>query len=298
MLRAAAVWCGFATAALAASCWRNTSCSGFPEASFPGPWEANIYSPASRSIHPKFVLSRDGEFVSEYGSETSITLDSSATSMVFDFGIEVGGIISFDYALTGSNTTDLGLAFTEAKDFIGPGSDSSRGGSGGRPGDGPLEVKATSGNGHYIMPDDKMRGGFRYLTIFLDTNATDVTLDLTKISLEISFQPTWADLRAYGGYFHSNDELLNKIWYSGAYTIQTNSVPGNAGQNPLRNEEPGWRNNAVITEDATVLLDGAKRDRFVWIGDMGVAVPSAFVSTGDLESTKYALLSIFDNQVS
>ena len=135
------------------------------------------------------------------------------------------------------------------------------------------------------------------MTLFLDQPASEVTVTFTRISLEISYQPTWSNLRAYGGYFNSNDDLLNRIWYSGAYTVQTNSAPGNTATGPMKGSEKGWRNAEWITDGPTVLLDGAKRDRLVWIGDMGTAVPSAFVSTGDLESTKYALMAIVDNQV-
>jgi hypothetical protein len=79
------------------------------------------------------------------------------------------------------------------------------------------------------MPDKLLRGGFRYLTLFLISNAT-TSVELSNISLEIGFQPTWPNLRAYQGYSHSNDELLNRIWYSVAYTLQTNSVPVNSGR--------------------------------------------------------------------
>ncbi|KAF9873816.1 Six-hairpin glycosidase-like protein [Colletotrichum karsti] len=240
--------------------------------------------------------------MSDYDNDAYLKLNRTTDeppAFVLDFGIEVGGIISFSYDLQGVENASVGLAFTEAKDFIGRNSDSSRGGSGGRPGDGPwLANMSASTNGYYVMPDERIRGGFRYLTIFLETPGTVVSLGITNVTLDISFQPTWSNLRAYKGYFHSEDELLNKIWYSGAYTVQTNSVPGNTGQNALGNSVRGWRNNAVITTADTVLLDGAKRDRFVWIGDMGTAVPSAFVGTGELESTKHALLAIFDNQAS
>lgn len=146
------------------------------------------------------------------------------------------------------------------------------------------------------MPDTSLRGGFRYLTIFLVADA-DVCVTLTNVNLEISFQPTWSNLRAYQGYFYSSEELLDRIWYSGAYTLQTNSVPGSTGRANVQTNRTGWDNAAYIGPGDTVLLDGAKRDRWVWIGDMGVAVPSAFVSTGDMESTKNALRAIFDNQV-
>ncbi|KAK7211943.1 hypothetical protein V2G26_019121 [Clonostachys chloroleuca] len=282
----------------AASCWRDTTCNGPSEASFPGPWEANILSPSSRFIHPKSVVSlSSGQVISAYEDGTQLALNGSQPSIVLDFGLEVGGIVSFDYILSQTGNVSLGLAFTEAKDFIGKNSDSSRGGSGGRPGDGPLLATLSSaGSSHYSMPIEKLRGGFRYMTSFIQLAEAGIVVTLTNITLEIGFQPTWSNLRAYQGYFHSVDELLNKIWYSGAYTVQTNSAPGNTGQNRLPGSERGWRNNGVITSADTVLLDGAKRDRFVWIGDMGTAVPSAFTGTGDLDSTRYALLAIYDNQ--
>lgn len=40
-------------------------------------------------------------------------------------------------------------------------------------------------------------------------------------------------------------------------------------------------------------MDGAKRDRAVWPGDMGIAVPTQFVSTFDLLPTKNALATQF-----
>lgn len=294
MLRVAATAC-LASTALAGSCWRNTTCSGPASASFPGPWESNMYSPATRLIPPKSVLSPSGSVLSEYAA-TTLSLDASTPAVVLDFGLEVGGVISLDYTLSGAETASFGLAFTEAKDYIGPNSDSSRADPGGEDGDGPLLASATN-EGHYVVPDANLRGGFRYLTLFL-TDPQNATLEVGSVELELSFQPTWPNLRAYGGYFHSDDELLNRIWYSGAYTVQTNSVPGSTGRGSPDEDDPGWLNDAFITEGDTVLLDGAKRDRWVWIGDMGTAVPSAFVGTGDLASSKYALLAIYDHQVS
>jgi hypothetical protein len=51
--------------------------------------------------------------------------------------------------------------------------------------------------------------------------------------------------------------------------------------------------NANIRSDGTsVLVDGAKRDRLVWPGDMSIAVPSIFVSTNDLVTVKNSLQSL------
>lgn len=143
------------------------------------------------------------------------------------------------------------------------------------------------------MPDHKLRGGFRYLTLFLIADSASV--DLSAIELEIGFQPTWSNLRAYQGYFHSSDALLNSIWYAGAYTLQTNAVPVEFGR-AVPFVTDGWVNNGTLGPGETIIVDGAKRDRAVWPGDMGVAVPSTFVSIGDLDSVKNALQTMYDNQ--
>lgn len=200
--------------------------------------------------------------------------------------------MSLSYTSTGSGK--LGLAFTEASTWIGEWSDASNGKFQGR--DGALYNEFLGQkNGTYVMPDEVMRGGFRYLTLFLITDAS-ASVSVSDIRLEISFQPTWSNLRAYQGYFHSDDELLNRIWYAGAYTLQTNSVPVNTGRwvPMLAN---GWANNGTLGPGDTIIVDGAKRDRAVWPGDMGIAVPSGFVSIGDLDSVKNALQVMYNYQV-
>ncbi|KAL5041930.1 hypothetical protein BDW71DRAFT_201002 [Aspergillus fruticulosus] len=277
----------------AAFCWRNTSCTGPLKPSFPGPWDSNNYAPDSRLIQPKSILSSpDGAYISDYPSDSLPSITTDDAGLVFDFGLEVGGIITIDYTSSAPDTT-LGLAFTEAKDYIGRTSDNSNGGTGA---DGALTAPLKEGEGSYTVPDAKLRGGFRYLTLFITSSSgSNATLRIQNISLELSFQPTWPNLRAYGGYFHSSDPVLNKIWYAGAYTLQTNSVPRTTCRVSV-SSATGWNNNAICGPGETLLLDGAKRDRWVWIGDMGVAVPSASVSTGDTESTRNALLAIWENQ--
>ncbi|KAK3692122.1 Six-hairpin glycosidase-like protein [Podospora appendiculata] len=278
--------------ALAQSCWRNTTCSAITEAAFPGVWESNIYAPYSRTVSPKSVLSlATGKLVSEYAGTTALAKNGSA--VVFDFGLEVGGIVTIKYTASGKGTGALGMAFTEAKNWIGEWSDSSNGGFRGPDGalysnfSGPRAVV-------YTMPDAKLRGGFRYLTVFLVAQSASVMI--SDVSLEIGFQPTWSNLRAYQGYFHSNDEVLNAVWYSGAYTLQTNAVPPNTGRKASPMAASGWSNNGYLGPGDTIIVDGAKRDRAVWPGDMGVAVPSTFVSVGDLESVKNALQVMYDYQ--
>jgi hypothetical protein len=279
---------------LAQTCWKNTTCSGPGKSAFPGPWEQDIYAPSSRTVRPKKVFPiTDLSLDRAYAQAMPVTLHGNGSLIVFDFGMEVGGLATLKYTSSGSGA--LGIAFTEAKNWIGEWSDSSNGAMKGP--DGALYANFTrAGKGSYTMPDKFLRGGFRYMTVFLVTTES-TSVQIQDVSLEIGFQPTWSNLRAYQGYFHSNDELLNRIWYSGAYTLQTNSVPVNTGrQVPMLHT--GWANNATLGPGDTIIVDGAKRDRAVWPGDMGIAVPSAFVSTGDLESVKNALQVMYNTQVS
>ena len=285
---------------LAQSCWRNTECIGPTTAAFPGPWESNIYSPSSRTISPVNILSlANASIISTYPGPS--TLVGNASALVFDFGIEVGGIVTVEYSTTGGAGA-LGVAFTEAKNWIGLASDSSNGAFAHGIGDQACDDGAlygnfpSSGKHSYTMDLTHLRGGFRYLTLFLLTNGKHATLSIHDVTLEIAFQPTWSNLRAYQGYFHCNDEELNKIWYSGAYTLQTNQVPVNTGRwiPPLNSS---WANNGTLSNGTTVIVDGAKRDRAVWPGDMGIAVPSTLFSLGnDLDSVKNALQTMYDHQ--
>lgn len=77
--------------------------------------------------------------------------------------------------------------------------------------------------------------GFRFVRI--DLVDPDTKLEIKEISAIL----TYRDIPWLGS-FHSNDERLNQIWMTGAYTVHLNM------QNYL------W--------------DGIKRDRLVWLGDM------------------------------
>ncbi|KAK0109311.1 hypothetical protein ONS96_003130 [Cadophora gregata f. sp. sojae] len=271
------------------SCWRDTPCDARTTASFAGPWDAYNYSPSSRTVSPISIFTEDFTLLSFYPTIANL----SSNVLIYDFGKEVGGIVTVQYKAVGSG--ELGLAFSEARNWTGRASDGSNGRYVPRA-DGALFTPiSTTTNGTYTMPDASMRGGFRYLSIFTQTDHM-ISIEVTKVSLELSFQPTWSNLRAYSGYFHSSDDLLNRIWYAGAYTLQTNAIPPNTGRvYPLIGQ--GWRNDAWLgTKGHSILVDGSKRDRATWAGDLGIALPSAFVSTGDFESARNALQLQYDLQ--
>lgn len=269
-----------------AQCWQNVTCNGPTTAAFHGPWDASIHAPTDRTLSPRSVLSWPNLDSSPFSEQ--VVLNGNGSLVTYDFGIEVGGIVSI--SLDGTGLGELGIAFTEAKNYVGEWSDSSNGNFTGP--DGALYTSLDTEL--WTMPSNKLRGGFRYMTVFLLTNES-ASVTLKDVNVFLDFQPTWPDLRAYQGYFYSDDDLLNRIWYAGAYTLQSNQVPTNTGrQVPFVGI--GWDNNATLGPGDTIIVDGAKRDRAVWPGDMGIAVPSTFFSLGDLDSVKNALQVMYNYQ--
>ncbi|KAI0776672.1 Six-hairpin glycosidase [Trametes elegans] len=263
-----------------------------------GPWDAFNYAPKSRTVFPTAVKETHGKVKNAKAliSKGSATLEGNGSWVALDFGIEVGGLISlnFDKASSGSS---VALSFTESPMFISPlTSDDSSYPSSNISYDGVLNVPAPLTTGFWSQPAAWLRGGYRYLTI---VSTSDEPVTLSNVSCAISFSPHIASLRDYNGYFFASDPVfhdknfLTKLWYAGAYTVQTNTVPLDTGRQVPFVKSPGWQNNATLGVAGPIIVDGAKRDRAVWPGDMGIAVPTQFVSTNDLIPTRNALSTMF-----
>ena len=164
-----------------------------------------------------------------------------------------------------------------------------------------------TGPGNYTVERKHERGGFRYLSLLHNTTGST---EVQQVTVQFTPMPHWQDdqLRNYTGYFHCNDELINRIWYAGAYTNQMCTIDPNYGDalvhifeinSTQKGDNVGpdtWWNNYTISNGSSVLTDGAKRDRIVWPGDMSIAVPSISVSTYDMISIVNSLDSLFDLQ--
>jgi hypothetical protein len=250
------------------------------------------YSPTSRTLAPTGIYNHTGTVTNPLnvlsGNDTRIS--GAGSTLTLDFGKEVGGLATLSFGATSDANQRVGLAFSESSLYVGTSSDAS---SGGNP-DGAIHGAAPA-NGGYVMPTARLRGGFRYLTVFLDTSGW---VDLRSVSLNFTAAPGKADPSAYANYFSSNDPLLNKIWYAGAYTVQLSTIAPNQGRawGPPASE---WDNSATVSSVGTsVLTDAAKRDRTIWSGDLGVALPSEYASTNDVISTRNALTTLFGIQAS
>jgi hypothetical protein len=93
-----------------------------------------------------------------------------------------------------------------------------------------------------------------------------------------------------------------KQFISGAYTNQLCTInphyghaPVHLGMNFTSQYDPPvqWWLNYTITKGNSALVDGAKRDRLVWSGDISISMPGITVSTYDLISVRNSLDSLF-----
>jgi len=257
----------------------------------PGAIEALNLAPTSRTVSPTAIYRTTGTVANPQnvlsGSATRITGTNS--SITLDFGKEVGGLATLNFGSASDGGQQVGLAFSESSQFVGNDSDISATHEG--RGDGALTAAAPA-NGSYTMPAQYLRGGFRYLTVFLRTSGW---VDLTRVSLNFTAAPGKANPADYANYFYSNDNLLNRIWYGGAYTVQMSTIASNQGR-AWPAPATLWNNAAVVGVGNAVLSDAAKRDRNVWPGDLGIATPTAYASTNELESTRNSLTTLYNMQ--
>ena len=148
-----------------------------------------------------------------------------------------------------SNESSFALSFTESPLFIRPtSSDDSTTSSENMASDGVLEIQSPLPTGFWTQPSAYLRGGFRYLTIV----ASSDSISISNVSCSISFAPDAENLQDYAGYFYALDpishdkDFLTKIWYAGAYTVQTNTLAVNTGRQVNLAGSPGKPNVQAI----------------------------------------------------
>ncbi|KAJ6186734.1 hypothetical protein N7519_008035 [Penicillium mononematosum] len=246
------------------------------------PYEQYILAPESRDLIPPSVHSVNGSvtraksLTQSSGGEATFYGVSSVT---YDFGKNVAGLVSLDVRSSSSSSAFLGVTFSESSLYISNQASDATADAGL---DTPLWFNVGKGAG----------------------DNTTATVSLKSLRVKFTAAPD-QDLRAYTGYFHSDDELINKIWYAGAYTNQLATINPKHGNSLVHlgaissdddihlPQTDTWWNNYTITNGSSTTTDGAKRDRLVWPGDMSIALESIAVSTGDLYSVRTALESLF-----
>ncbi|MEO6085794.1 MAG: alpha-L-rhamnosidase C-terminal domain-containing protein [Umezawaea sp.] len=241
---------------------------GQPAAADPAPWPANpnwqqyVLGPATPNVTPVAVARTAGNvtnaaaLVSGGSGTATLTMTSGgpAPVILLDYGKDVGGFPYFTVTAR-SGSPVLRAAYSEGKQFM-----SAKGDGGGafNAGD-KSRANSYTISGAGTITHRLIQGGQRFQEITL-TSPGSVTLS----AVGIRFSAYRATPNEYQGYFMSSSDELNKIWYAGAYTNQLSMLPpATAGVSQL-----------------PLILDGAKRDRNVWIGDIYLEGPTNYVSLG------------------
>ncbi|CCF84202.1 alpha-L-rhamnosidase-related protein [Nitrolancea hollandica] len=185
----------------------------------------------------------------------------SDPTIVVDFGQNVSGLLTI--STSGSTSPELRVAVSESRAFLGKDSDLS------------WEDHHTYAWRPPAEASQFQTGQmtFRYVLLFL---TSDGRVDID--SLQLDFTPRLGTPDTYAGCFESNDELLNRIWYAGAYTLDLDTT------DPER------------SNGSSRILDGAKRDRAVWSGDLALEARIAYVTHGHAEPVRDSLADLADHQ--
>lgn len=269
------------------------------------PYSEYIVTPSSRTLYPTTVYNVNGTvqdaaaLVKTGGSATFV----GQSAVTYDFGKNIAGIVSFDYnTSSGAQGGFIGISFTESSLWINSDGCDATADAGI---DEALWFPLAAGSGRQQASHEHQRGAFRYLNVYHNTSG-EVTVSNLTIYFTAIPQKSETSLQNYTGYFHSSDEQLNRVWYAGAYTNELCTIDPKAGDsliylgsvasNDTVTTPLPWYLNYTISAGESVLVDGAKRDRLVWPGDMSIAVPSIFVSTNDLTTVKNSLDSLLELQ--
>lgn len=317
---------GASSSAPAASSQSNpwTASSYQPQ---PGNWRPYVLAPSGHTVTPVSVLhayQRSGSITGNTDAVlggggtvrlTSTGGTSSSPLLIIDFGKEVAGKVSVQ--VTGASATRPGLhaCFSESREEMALGPNQNSGEAAYAPGcdtaniwNGYPGMPYTYDSDSHALPlagatlpatvtDPVLRGGFRYLTLFLTSPGY---VDIGAVSLQYTAAPLEQDPAAYKGWFLSSDNELNKIWYAGAYTVQIDTGMSDTGKSwPYHTGEPDSYDTQIPNADPgqEVIYDGGKRDRDVWQGDLSVQAPVTYLSTGDTGAVDNSLSALAAQQL-
>lgn len=210
-------------------------------------WRSYVVDPQTRYVYPKAVTVEgnaaavsDPSALTRPGGVTTIrATGQGAPRLVLDLGVNTGGIVQA--TVTAGSGMKVRLAYSESRRFLTPIGDTGQNSLGNN--DEPFGRFDTFTATPSRFASPATRGGQRWVLLQLDGAGTVSLKDV-----RVRVQHLRADIDDYSGHFLSNDNILNRAWYASAYTF-----------------------DASTTGDTLVVQDGAKRDRMVFAGDLGIA---------------------------
>ena len=260
-----------------------------------------ILAPSTRTLAASSIYRVRGNVTNVKSLLQSTTVPATIhgpASATLDFGRNVAGIVSIHVGKASKRNTTLGVTFSESSAYVSSQASDATQDAGL---DKALLFDVGAGPGTYTASKAHSRGAFRYLTI---VGSAESTIDVEQVTVNFTAAPTHDLAAPYRGYFHCDDELLNRIWYAGAYTTQLCTIDPSMGSalnvanlfNSSASGSVSWWANTTIANGSSVLTDGAKRNRVVWPGDMAISLTATAVSTYDLDSIKNALDALLNGQ--
>lgn len=232
--------------------------------------------PDSRSVtpHTLSVTSLGGRVLETvpYSETAGLELRLSPTShtgILVDFGREVGGYPRLSFGTGGCRR--VGVQAVESVEHL----------------VNPMAEPVTRADPWFYHRRVKARGdtrvelphcgGFRYLWLHPERPGR-----VTLKGVEVQYTPHIAE-RNKCGYFLSSDEELNKAWFAGLHTVQMCTIDPALG---------GIDGRHRLARADWVVVDGAKRDRLVWTGDLAPAGAAVYSSFNEARAIRDSLLSL------
>lgn len=264
------------------------------------PYSEYILAPTQRTLKPVTIHRANGSVTNPLGVSTTGSGDivlSGESAVTYDYTKNIGGLVSFTVSNVNGSGNFIGISFTESSFWISPdGSDATQ-----NVGIDRTLWFAINGTGTYTPDNSYQRGGFRYLNVYHNTSGS---VALSSLTTNFTAMPHYADnaLQDYTGYFHANDDQLNRVWYAAAYTDQLCTIPSGSGNSlvDLDASDPNvpvyWWSNSTLTNGTSALVDGAKRDKLIWPGDFGISLPGVYLSTNDQYTLKLSVGQLFAEQ--
>ncbi|KAG9249088.1 Six-hairpin glycosidase-like protein [Calycina marina] len=324
----------FGALALPATNLTSASSQLQTDLSKPPAWQKYVRSPSTKIIHPIGILSNKvtGNVTNPTGlitgkGPTILTrtvpanvsqmykTGSDAPQVIIDFGQNIAGYLSIKFSGATNYTSGrpgIRLAFSETVQygFLTNVSDFSRSDNADdsysekiTPGSDQIAVKSTP----YTWTDNHgcefnntqvcVDGihGFRYVKIYLEALPCDApyTTSYGSVAIEslsLDYSPYLGTPDTFTGWFESSDEQLNQWWYDGVYTNdQDLDVLDANSTDPRQAAFPGVLGKLV-------LIDGAKRDRLPYVGDIAVSGRTLYVSHEAPEAATNVLADLANHQ--
>lgn len=229
--------------------------------------DGDVVGPRAVTIEgdTKAVVNPDGLLGS--GGTTLTTSAAHSARIIVDLGVLASGYV--ELGVRRAERAPIRLSYAEERDHLGMEGDASDDPADffyqGRTlateddPDGRFDVFASPVS-ETVLVSHGLRGSQRFIAITLD-GAGSVTLDFIRVR-QTNYRGE------YDGYFLSSDDMLNRAWYASAYQLNLSTV------RDLRKIPPGpW-----------VIVDGPKRDRVAYAGDLEFVALGAYLQ-GEAYST-------------